>query len=77
MFAKARPVRVPPVNVTEPTAVFPARIVPFSVDVVKVAALLGAQNTLHGCPPPAMTTEKLVPVSAPLERKIQTPLEGL
>src|SRR3990172_412088 len=64
-FAKARPARVPPVKVMDPPMASPARMLPLNAEVVIVAAVLGAQNTLHGCPPPSMTTAKSVPVSAP------------
>src|SRR5882757_3282059 len=75
-FAAAWPAKVPPVRVTDPAVLSPARIFPLNDEVVRVAARLGTQNTLHGCPPPAMVTEKLVPVRAPLMRKIQTPSAG-
>ena len=75
-FAKARPARVLAVMVMEPPMGSPARMLPLNAEVVRVTAALGAQNTLQGTPPPAMTTEKLVAVSAPLTRNTQTPVEG-
>ncbi|OHX19610.1 hypothetical protein BI344_17655 [Chromobacterium sphagni] len=74
--AKARPVSVPPVSVMDPTPLLPARMLPLTLEVVSVAAEPTAQYTLHGCPRPVMTTEKLVPVSAAPTLKIQTPLAG-
>src|SRR5688572_20169120 len=44
----------------------PARMVPWKRDVVMVAASATHQYTSHDCAPPAITTEKLVPVSAPV-----------
>jgi hypothetical protein len=74
--AKARPMNVPRVTVMSA----PARIVPTKFESVIVAAWATHQYTLHGTPPPAMTTEKLVPVSAPVPPapilKIQIPFEG-
>ncbi len=52
----------------------PARMFPLSAEVDMVTAALGTQYTLHGCPPLAMTTEKLVPVRAAPMLKIQTAL---
>src|SRR5690349_5402746 len=72
-FAKARPASVPPVKVMEPAPASPVRMFPLSAEVVMVAAPLGAQNTLHARPPPAMATEKLVPVRAPVTKNVQTP----
>jgi hypothetical protein len=58
----------------------PARIVPTKFEFVIVAAWATHHVTLHGCPPPAMTTEKAVPVRAPVPRvpilKIQVPFAG-
>jgi hypothetical protein len=79
-FAQARPTNVPP-NVP-PVLVMaaPARIVPTNREFVIVAAWATHHVTLHGCAPPAMTTEKWVPVRAPVPRvpilKIQVPFEG-
>src|SRR5437899_2564049 len=70
-FAKARPARAPPVKVIDPA---PARMFPLKAEVVMVTSAFGAQNTLHGCPPLAMTTEKPVPVRAAPILKIQTAL---
>jgi hypothetical protein len=66
----------PPVNVMDPSVVLPAIMLPLTDEVVIVAASPTDQNTLHGCPPPAITTEKFVPVRAAPTMKIQTPLEG-
>jgi len=52
MFAKIRPVKAPPVKVIDPPTVSPARMLPLNVEVVMVAATLGTQYTLQGCPPP-------------------------
>src|SRR5882762_6707095 len=75
-FAKTRPVKAPPVKVIDPPTVSPARMFPINVEVVMVAATIGTQYTLQGCPPPAISTEKLVPVSAPATKKVQTALDG-
>ena len=74
--AKVAPLSIEPVDVISA----PARMVPFRNDVVIVTASLTHQYTLHGCPPPAMITVKLVPVRAPPPPvpilKIQIPLAG-
>ncbi|MBK6613724.1 MAG: hypothetical protein IPG27_06395 [Ottowia sp.] len=44
----------------------PARRVPWKADVVIVTASATHQYTLHGSPPLVMTTERLVPVKAPV-----------
>ena len=44
----------------------PARMVPLKFEVVIVTAWAIHQVTLQGFPPPAMTTEKPVPVRAPV-----------
>ena len=75
-FANARPTKVPPVMVTEPPVGLPARMLPLNSEVVMVTPALGAQYTLHGCPPPAITTEKLVPVRAAPILKIHTAVAG-
>src|ERR1035437_8094879 len=72
-FAKARPARIVSVMVMDPVAP-PARMFPLTAEVEKVTPALGAQYTLHACPPPAMTTEKLVPARAAPIWKIQTAL---
>src|SRR5438874_299807 len=59
--AQALPLKVPPVMVIAA----PARMLPWKAEVVIVAAASTHHVTLHGCAPPASTTEKLVPVSAP------------
>src|SRR2546423_2261999 len=59
--AHAFPFRVPPVNVMAA----PARMLPWNAEVVIVAAASTHHVTLHACAPPASTTEKFVPVSAP------------
>src|SRR3954466_15863054 len=61
-LAKALPLWVPRVSVMAA----PARIVPARFESVIVAASAVHHVTLQACPPPAMTTEKLVPVSAPV-----------
>ena len=82
-FAKALPLWVPRVSVMAA----PARIVPARFESVIVAASAVHHVTLHGCPPPAITTEKLVPVRAPVGSaggvasaepilKVQIALEG-
>jgi hypothetical protein len=75
-LANARPAMEPPVKVMDPSVVLPARMLPLKAEVVIVAASPTDQNTLHGCPVPAMTTEKLVPVRAAPTLKIQIPFEG-
>src|SRR5450759_4231344 len=75
--AKASPLKVPRVMVMAA----PARIVPKKCESVIVAAWATHQVTLQGAvAPPLMTTEKLVPVRAPVPLvpilKIQTPVEG-
>src|SRR5689334_19340398 len=59
--ARASPSNVPPVRVIAE----PARMVPAKLEVVMVAAASTHQYTLQAVAPPAMTTWKLVPVSAP------------
>src|SRR3954462_10781348 len=55
-------------------------MVPAKFDVVIVAACETHQTTLHGWLPPAITTERFVPVSAPVPSvpilKLQMPLDG-
>ena len=65
----------------------PARIVPARFESVIVAASAVHQVTLQACAPPAITTEKLVPVRAPVGSaggvasadpilKVQIPFDG-
>src|SRR3990172_4768131 len=75
-FARARPARVTSVKVIDPgsaaSAGAPARMFPLNAEVVMVVPPPTHQNTLHGCPPLVMTTEKLVPERAAPILKIQT-----
>src|SRR5205823_10725972 len=76
-FAKARPTKLPRVSVIAA----PERMFPLRSESVCVAAASDHQITLHACPPPAMTTEKLVPVKAPVEApsvtlNVQLPVAG-
>src|SRR3954468_20327883 len=61
-LAKALPLWVPRVSVMAA----PARIVPARFESVIVAASAVHPVTLHAWAPPAITTEKLVPVRAPV-----------
>src|SRR4051812_2136476 len=61
-FAKALPLWVPRVC----SIAAPARIVPARFESVIVAAWAVHHVTLHAWAPPAITTEKLVPVRAPV-----------
>src|SRR5205823_942356 len=61
-FEKASPLKVPRVRVMAA----PARMFPTKFESVIVTAWATHQVTLQGCAPPAMTTTKLVPVSAPV-----------
>jgi len=76
-FARASPLKVPRVTVMAS----PARIVPTNCESVIVAAWATHQNTLlqGGGAPLGVTTEKLVPVRAPVPRvpilKIQVSVE--
>src|SRR5688572_3387179 len=59
----------------------PERMFPWSSESVCVAAASDHQITLHACAPPARTTEKLVPVNAPVEApsvtlNVQLPVAG-
>src|SRR5207237_2762360 len=75
-FAKACPKKLPWVRVMAALA----RIVPRKCESVMVASSATNQKTLHGCPPPASTAEKPVPVRAPVPLvpilKIQIPFAG-
>ena len=76
-FAKTRPIKLPPVMVTDPPVALPARIFPWnsgdSVEVDSVTAAPTDQNTLHACAPLAMTTWNPLPVRAAPTLKIQIP----
>src|SRR5512140_657767 len=78
-FASALPLKVPVVPAVVVMAP-PAKRLPMNCEVVMVAAWDTHQVTLHGSAPPAVTTEKLVPVSAPAPPvptlKIQVALAG-
>ena len=73
---QAFPWKVPRVRVMAA----PARMFPRKFESVMVTASATHHVTLHASPPPAMTTEKSVPVSAPVPRvpilKIQVPSAG-
>src|SRR4029077_3339526 len=72
-FAKMRPINVPRVNV----AAAPERTVPLRSESVIVVAASTHHVTLHACAPPAITTEKFVPVNAPgATLNVQVPLAG-
>src|SRR5205823_12453576 len=64
-LASARPLKAPAVPTVAVMAA-PARMVPLKFEVVIVTACATHQVTLQGLPPPAMTTEKPVPVRAPV-----------
>src|SRR4029077_11189290 len=64
-FDHAFPFKLPPRVMAAP-----ARMFPWKAEVVVVTACETHHVTLHACPPPAMTTEKLVPVSAPVRLPI-------
>jgi len=51
-------------------------MLPLKAEVVIVTPAPTDQNTLHGCPPSAMTTEKLVPVRAAPTLNIHIPVDG-
>src|SRR2546430_11375567 len=63
-FDQPFPLNVPRVSVMAA----PARMLPLRSESVIVAAWETHHVTLHACAPPAMTTEKLVPVRAPVPR---------
>src|SRR6266550_1710532 len=75
-FALRFPSKVPRVSVMSA----PPRIVPMKRESVMVAPWATHHVTLPGCPPPAMTTEKLLPVRAPVPLvpilKVQMPSAG-
>ncbi len=75
-FAKARPATVPLVVVIAA----PARMVPLKFESVIVAASATHQYTLHASAPSGVTTEKRVPVRAPVPPvpilNSQIPVEG-
>src|SRR2546429_2500601 len=60
-FDHAFPLNVPRVSVMAA----PARMFPLRSESVSVAACETHHDTLHACAPPATTTEKVVPVTAP------------
>jgi len=76
-FAKARPTKLPRVSVMAA----PERTLPLRSQSVSVAAASDHHVTAHACAPPAMTTEKLVSVKAPVDApsvtlNVQIPVAG-
>lgn len=75
VFAKARPIKLdeaPVKPILEPARIFPWKAMPSPI----VAVVPVSQKTLHGSPPPAITTLE-VPVVMPVPIwKIQIPSAG-